>query len=189
MQSLPGALIEKLESYAIPISLSDPMAADCPLIYVNRQFQKLTGYKSREILGTNCRFLQGEDTDPDAIVRVRKAVKDQSHIEICLKNYRKDGTAFDNLLIIAPVTRSADRTLLIGCQYDITRQATNRRLDRQITEVDSVQHEIRQTLGEAAELIVTLRGTRSASIRALVDHYFVKEQIEAGSRLSEKDHF
>lgn len=78
------------------IVISDPNQADNPLIYVNRGFELMTGYSAEEILGHNCRFLQGSDADQLALDEVRAAVREERDCLVLLRNYRKDGTLFWN---------------------------------------------------------------------------------------------
>ncbi|NJK73967.1 MAG: PAS domain S-box protein [Richelia sp. CSU_2_1] len=103
------------------IVISDATNPEHPIIYCNPAFEKMTGYKRREIIGKNCRFLQGNDTDPAALNIIRQALKTESECQVTLKNYRKDGTAFWNALSISPVRdRTGKLTHFIGVQRDIT---------------------------------------------------------------------
>lgn len=88
---------------SLAVAISDPTLRDNPIIYVNAAFQTLTGYAAAEVVGRNCRFLQGPQTDNDAITRVRTAIADRQLIELDLFNYRKDGSPFWNRLRINPV--------------------------------------------------------------------------------------
>ena len=94
--------------------------------YVNPAFESLSGYKKEEIIGKNCRFLQGPDTDPKAVNKIHNALKEQQEIQITLKNYRKDGSWFWNQLILGPVFDEKNFcTHFIGIQQDITQQQAN----------------------------------------------------------------
>lgn len=103
------------------IAIADATQPGYPLIYCNPAFERMTGYSRAEILGRNCRFLQGEDTEPAAIATIRQSLQQQNPCQVVLKNYRKDGTAFWNHLSISPV-RDRKGTLIhfIGVQMDIT---------------------------------------------------------------------
>ena len=103
------------------VAITDPRRADNPLIFVNDSFCRLTGYARDELIGRNCRFLQGPDTDPAAVAAIRTAVAAGRPIEIDICNYRKDGTVFWNRLGIAPVF-NADRevTFFFASQVDVT---------------------------------------------------------------------
>ncbi|WP_018174373.1 MULTISPECIES: PAS sensor domain-containing protein [unclassified Thioalkalivibrio] len=91
------------------------------LIYVNRAFEELTGYRSEEILYRDCRFLQGGDTDQEAIAEIRASIQENRPCRATLRNYRKDGSQFWNELSLTPVFNDEDHlTYYIGIQKDIT---------------------------------------------------------------------
>ncbi|NYD91886.1 PAS domain-containing protein [Sphingomonas melonis] len=87
----------------LPMAVSDPTLPDDPIIYVNAAFERLTGYAAEAVIGRNCRFLQGPDTDPADVARLREAIAARRRIEIDLLNHRRDGSAFWNRLTVAPV--------------------------------------------------------------------------------------
>jgi len=103
------------------VSLVDIRRPDAPLIYVNRGFEKLTGYAPAEVVGRNCRFLQGQNTDRDAITEMRRAMaKGGAHLTDLL-NYKKNGEPFWNRLSLRPVRNERDElTHYVGIQSDIT---------------------------------------------------------------------
>ena len=103
------------------ILIADPHQPDCPIIYCNPAFTTITGYAPEEVLGRNCRFLQGPDTDPEHVRQVAECIQQQQECQIVLKNYRKDGTLFWNALTISSV-RDQDGKIMhfIGIQTDIT---------------------------------------------------------------------
>ncbi len=86
----------------MPMLITDPHQPDNPIIFVNDAFSRLTGYAREEIIGRNCRFLQGPDTNRDDIDRIRDAIHRRQQIEIDLLNYKKNGDTFWNRLLIAP---------------------------------------------------------------------------------------
>jgi diguanylate cyclase (GGDEF)-like protein/PAS domain S-box-containing protein len=103
------------------ISISDPSQPDNPLIYVNRSFELMTGYPAEEVLGRNCRFLQGPDGDQSALDEVRAAVREERDCLVLLRNYRKDGTLFWNEFRISPVHDERGRLVnFVGVQNDVT---------------------------------------------------------------------
>src|SRR4028119_2139543 len=103
------------------IAIADATQPDKPIVYCNLAFERITGYDRSEIIGQNCRFLQGPDTDGAAVAKIRVAMKEQQDCKVVLKNYRKDGTSFWNELAISPVRDSSGVvTHFIGVQSDIT---------------------------------------------------------------------
>ena len=115
------ALAATVEKTPTPMVLTDPGLPDNPIIFANRAFQEMTGYAPEELLGRNCRFLQGPGTDPRAVEEMRAAVRERRDALIDLLNYRKDGSSFINELYISPVF-GADGELryFFGCQTDAT---------------------------------------------------------------------
>jgi diguanylate cyclase (GGDEF)-like protein/PAS domain S-box-containing protein len=103
--------------------LVDPNQPDMPVIFVNEAFERLTQYARPEILGRNCRFLQGPDTDPDTIRKIRLALQDRQEISAELINYRKDGSTFWNFMHISPVFNEAGRLVyFFSTQVDATQR-------------------------------------------------------------------
>jgi PAS domain S-box-containing protein len=112
--------------------ITDATQPDNPIISVNPAFEQMTGYARAEILGRNCRVLQGPDTDPAAIAALRAAVRERRDGLVELLNYRKDGSAFWNSLSISPVLDPAGRvTHFVGVQTDVTgRKQAQEELER-----------------------------------------------------------
>jgi len=105
----------------MPMIITDPRQDDNPIIFANDAFCRLTGYAQEEILGHNCRFLQGPDTDPRDVARIRAAVTGRRSIELPILNYRKDGTTFWNQLLLAPVEDArGEVAYFFASQYDVT---------------------------------------------------------------------
>ena len=103
------------------IVISDPHQPDCPIIYCNPAFTTITGYSSEEVIGRNCRFLQGEDTSTQSVQQVRDCLREGGECRVVLRNYKKDGTPFWNELSISPVLGTDGvPTHFIGVQTDIT---------------------------------------------------------------------
>jgi PAS domain S-box-containing protein len=110
-----------MDAAPVGITISDPAQEDNPLIYVNDRFTEITGYDEAEVLGSNCRFLQGERTSAESVSEMREAIDAAEPVTVELRNYRKDGTEFWNQVSIAPV-RTDDGELInyVGFQQDVT---------------------------------------------------------------------
>jgi len=120
---IPKVLAQILDSCINGVALSDPDLPDNPLVYVNEVFLRMTGYAREEVLGRNCRFLQGDDREQPALEEIRAALAQSRPVEVTLRNYRKDGTLFYNRLRIRPLLDSAGRVIYhLGVQYDVTDQ-------------------------------------------------------------------
>lgn len=106
--------------------ITDPRQPDNPIVYCNNSFLKLTGYGRDEVMGRNCRFLQGEETDAGAIDAIRAALRNRTDIAIDILNYRKDGTPFWNALYISPVIdESGELQFYFASQLDVTDRKDN----------------------------------------------------------------
>lgn len=112
----PAELREFLERDEAEMSVvfSDPSLPDNPMIFVSEEFERQTGYSAEEALGRNCRFLQGPETNPDAVEAIRHALRAQTRFTIDLLNYRKDGSAFVNRLRIRPIYDAGGRLLFFA---------------------------------------------------------------------------
>jgi PAS domain S-box-containing protein len=100
------------------VVVSDARAPDMPIVYVNPMFEQMSGYTSSEVLGRNCRFLQGVDAHQPALEAIRTAIRSQSNGYAKLRNYRKDGSVFVNELFISPVKDDTGAvTHFVGIQH------------------------------------------------------------------------
>ena len=127
---------QAIDEAPVGITITDPEREDNPMIYVNDAFVDLTGYPRAEAVGENCRFLQGESTDPDQVAEIREAIDAEEPISIELKNYRKDGTEFWNQLEITPVYDDDEVTHFLGVQEDVTeRKERQQKLEEAVTEL------------------------------------------------------
>lgn len=91
---------EELEQSVV---ITDPALPDNPMIFISDEFEVQTGYPAEEVLGRNCRFLQGPETEADAVEAIREALKKKARITVDVLNYKKDGTKFWNRLRIRPL--------------------------------------------------------------------------------------
>lgn len=102
------------------VVISDPALPDMPIIFASGDFEEQTGYSPQEVLGRNCRFLQGPETDPNAIEAIRHALAAKTRITIDILNYRKNGEKFWNRLRIRPVfDKKGNLKYFIGNQNPI----------------------------------------------------------------------
>lgn len=125
---IPQVLSAILDECVNGVTLADPDIEDAPIVYANKAFERLTGYTQEDIIGHNCRFLQGKDRDQAARFQIADAMEKHEAIEVTLRNYKKDGTLFHNRLKITPLFDKKNRVIYyLGVQYDITEHvnATN----------------------------------------------------------------
>jgi len=114
--------VEKaFESYSLSFVLSNPREPDNPILYASENFYRTTGYTPKEVLGKNCRFLQGLHTSRQAVGEIRDAIREERETSTCLLNYKKDGTPFWNAFHLEPVKDEDGVTqFYIGIQCDVT---------------------------------------------------------------------
>jgi len=124
---IPGVLAQILDNCVNGVTLSDPDLPDNPIVYANEVFEEMTGYSRDEILGRNCRFLQGDDHEQPAVDQIRAALAEKRPVEVTLRNYRKDGSLFYNRLMIRPLLDPDGNVIYyLGVQYDVTEQVQAR---------------------------------------------------------------
>lgn len=105
----------------MPMLITDPNKPDNPIVFSNDAFSRLTGYAREEVLGRNCRFLQGAQTDPEGIAKIRDAIERRVPIEIEIQNHKKDGQVFWNRVLISPVFDDRGTlTHFFASQFDVT---------------------------------------------------------------------
>jgi len=110
-----------IDEAPIGITIADPAQPDMPVVYANDAFERVTGYPVEEVLGRNCRFLQGPDTDPEPVARMRRAVDNGEPVTVEVRNYRPSGEEFWNQVTIAPLhDEDGDLTHYVGFQQDVT---------------------------------------------------------------------
>jgi PAS domain S-box-containing protein len=110
-----------LDEAPIGITLADPRREDTPIVYVNDHFEELTGYDESEVIEENCRFLQGERTDPGRVAQMREAIESREQTQVDIRNYRADGTEFWNRVTIAPIEDDSGQVInWVGFQQDVT---------------------------------------------------------------------
>lgn len=186
----------------MPMIITDPRQPDDPIVFVNRAFLDLTGYSREEVLGRNCRFLQGPETDPAAVDAIRSSIAAGESCEVEILNYRKDGSRFWNALVISPV-RDEDGKLLyhFSSQYDVSgkkgaefelnrtrallEEQVGRRtkdlqnaLDQKTSLLHEVEHRVKNNLQVIASLVL-LKARRSEDEEAKRALYSLAERINA----------
>ena len=112
-----------VETTRMPMIVTDPRQPDNPIIFANRAFLAMTGYTPEELVGRNCRFLQGPETDRETVAQVRAAIAEKREFATEILNYRKNGSTFWNALFVSPVY-NADGELVyfFGSQLDVSRR-------------------------------------------------------------------
>lgn len=150
-ESLRSARQEAMHEAPVGISIADARLDDLPLVYVNDGFVELTGYPRDEVIGRNCRFLQGNATKDEPITRMREAIENEEFVAVELRNYRKDGTMFWNRVTLSPIkNQTGDLTHYLGFQEDVS--------ETKVFEQESVLFETQIAAADQAMLITDREG-------------------------------
>ena len=119
--NLSNTLARFIRESPIALTLASPSFDDMPLVLANRAFSELTGYASEDVIGRNCRFLQGPATEETARAEMRQAIAQGRETVVPVTNYRRDGSRFRNLVFIFPIFDAGGQLLYVmGSQYDIS---------------------------------------------------------------------
>jgi two-component system CheB/CheR fusion protein len=136
------------------VCITDPSQDDNPIIYANPGFLKLTGFAEHEVLGRNCRLLQGDAHDQSEIETIRAAVENEQPCRVTIQNYRHDGTLFWNDLQITPVHDDHGRLVnFVGVQSDVTSQR-------------EIQNQLQETNERYAKLAARLKDSEKTAKQA-----------------------
>ena len=169
-----------IASSKVAAVVSDPRQQDNPIVACNEAFMQLTGYSREEIIGRNCRFLRGERTEPEQTAMLREAVAESRPVMVELINYRKDGSAFRNAVMIAPLfDEQGELAYFLGSQMAIDDSGASRheqararvealtRRQRQILEALAKGRLNKQIAWELDLTERTIKMHRAAMLRAL----------------------
>jgi len=149
-----------LAKMPLALVLTNPNLDDNPIVYANRAFEKITRYSSDAVIGRNCRFLQGDETDPAQVRQLAQAVREERDFSVDIVNYRSDGTRFLNRLMITPLYDDernlqcflgVQRDMSEGADFDRSRQGGQaERIDAALGEV---QHRVKNHLAMVVGMI------------------------------------
>jgi PAS domain S-box-containing protein len=163
-----------MDEAPVGITVANATLPDEPLVYVNDAFERLTGYSAEEMLGRNCRVLQGPDTDPDAVRQLRAAIDAERPTTVELRNYRRNGDPFWNRVEVAPIRDSAGTvTHYVGFQSDVTRLRRAATAARRWAEecrdkrrtVERVLDEVRGLVEDVTKVLVDASSRREVEYR------------------------
>ncbi|XP_041990400.1 phototropin-2-like [Salvia splendens] len=163
-QDLKDALATLQQTFVV----SDATKPDCPIVYASSGFFTMTGYSSKEVIGKNCRFLQGPATDKDEVSKIRDATRNGSNYCGRLLNYKKDGTPFWNLLTVTPIKDDKGKTIkFIGMQVEVskyTEGVNDKSLRPNGLPKSLIRYDVRQkeeALGSITEVVQTVKDPKS----------------------------
>ncbi|GFD99081.1 hypothetical protein KUL156_16740 [Alteromonas sp. KUL156] len=176
LESHVKVLTHAMDEATVSIIISDIKRIGQPVIYVNNAFEALTGFTRDEIIGKNCRVLQTNETNSEALNNIRHAIATREPIETTLINAKKDGTPFFNRLNLTPVKINGEVTHYIGFQQDVTQQR----------QTEIYLQEAREKAEESARLKSSFLASMSHEIRTPIHGISGVLQLLASSELSEE---
>ena len=157
-----------VEMTRMPMVVTDPRQPDNPIVFINGAFLDLTGYKQEEILGRNCRFLQGPDTDRAAIEELRTSLAQHKAVAIDILNYKKDGTPFWNGLFIGPVfDKNGELLYFFASQLDITTRRTSEMSYTQAQKMEAIGQLTAGLAHDFNNLLQVAIGNQEIALRSL----------------------
>lgn len=155
ISALKMSLKIMIENSPVAAVISDPRQPDNPIVECNNAFVALTGYSRDEIVGRNCRFLSGEDTEPWLTEKLRTGIRRRQPTMVEILNYKKDGTPFRNAVMVAPIfDDSGELEYFLGSQVELAQDAAQEsEQSRQLAhaKIDALSQRQRQILIHMAE--------------------------------------
>lgn len=143
-------MLQAVEASHDGIVITDLQQPDQPIIYANPAFEVMTGYSHKEIIGRNCRFLQGSDNQQAAIGELRAAMALNHNCDVILRNYKKNGELFYNSLSISPVKSDNGLTrYYIGVQKDVSREIL---LTKNLKRANKLYSQINESLSNESQI-------------------------------------
>ncbi|MXQ14844.1 histidine kinase famiy protein [Microvirga makkahensis] len=175
-----------IEMTRMPMTLTDPNLPDNPVVFANRAFQDLTGYTEEEVLGRNCRFLQGAHTDREAVDELRQGINERRAVSVELLNYKRDGTPFWNACFVGPVFDSEGRLLyFFASQLDVTRRRTSEQAYRQAQKMESIGQLTAGLAHDFNNLLQVVSGNLELAL-SRTDDESLRRPLENASRAAER---
>jgi PAS domain S-box-containing protein len=167
----------------MPMAVTDPRQPDNPIVFTNGAFLDLTGYQREHVLGRNCRFLQGPQTDRHAVDEIRRALAEQRAVALDILNYKADGTPFWNALFIGPVF-DQDGTLLyfFSSQMDITERRTVQETTLQAQKMEAIGQLTAGMAHDFNNLLQVINGNLEVALLSLGNPDMARGALERAQR-------
>jgi len=157
-----------VEMTRMPMVVTDPRQHDNPIVFVNRAFLDLTLYEEQDIIGRNCRFLQGPQTDPATVAEIRHAVDEQRAVALDILNYKADGTPFWNALYLGPIFDHEGRLLyFFASQMDVSERRATQQSSMQAQKMEAIGQLTAGMAHDFNNLLQVINGNLELSLLAL----------------------
>ncbi|TLX56628.1 hybrid sensor histidine kinase/response regulator [Stutzerimonas nosocomialis] len=176
-----------VEMTRMPMVITDPRQHDNPVVFINKAFLDLTGYEEHQVVGRNCRFLQGEQTDPESVAEVRKALEEHRGVALDLLNYKADGTPFWNALFIGPIFDERGELLyFFASQLDVTQRRVSEQSFRHAQKMEAIGQLTAGLAHDFNNLLQVITGNLEVAQQSVADNSALSMAIEHAQAAAER---
>jgi PAS domain S-box-containing protein len=172
-----------VEMTRMPMVVTDPNQPDNPMVFVNGAFRDLTGYTEEQLVGQNCRMLQGTDTDPRTVAEIRQALHEGRAVAVDILNYKADGQPFWNALFIGPIFDQQGKLLyFFASQMDITERRMSQDAYLQAQKMEAIGQLTAGMAHDFNNLLQVINGNLELAMRTLAEQSGAAEPIRRAQR-------
>lgn len=176
-----------VEMTRMPMVVTDPRQPDDPMVFVNRAFLDLTMYEEKDLIGRNCRMLQGPETNPDTVAEVRAALAERRAIALDILNYKADGSPFWNGLYIGPIfDRDGELLYFFSSQMDITQRRASEQSSLQAQKMEAIGQLTAGMAHDFNNLLQVINGNLELALLGLGPAGAASEPIRRAQRAAMK---
>ena len=187
LQERGNVFFAAVEMTRMPMGVTDPRQPDDPIVFVNRAFLDLTLYEEKDLIGRNCRLLQGPDTNPDTVAEVRTALAERRAIALDILNYKADGSPFWNALYIGPIfDQDGELLYFFASQMDITQRRASEQSSLQAQKMEAIGQLTAGMAHDFNNLLQVINGHLELALLALGPAGAAGEPIRRAQRAAMK---
>lgn len=187
LQDRGNVFFAAVEMTRMPMVVTDPRQQDNPIVFVNRAFLDLTLYEEKDLIGKNCRLLQGPDTNPDTVAELRSALDERRAVALDILNYRADGTPFWNALYIGPIfDDKGDLLYFFASQMDISERRAREQTSMQAQKMEAIGQLTAGMAHDFNNLLQVINGNLELAMLALGPSGAAGEPIRRAQRAAMK---
>ncbi len=183
LQDRSNVFFAAVEMTRMPMVVTDPRQPDNPIVFVNGAFLDLTQYKEEQVLGRNCRMLQGPDTDRRTVDEIRNAIGEQRPVSVDILNYKADGTTFWNALFMGPVFDTEGQLLyFFASQMDISERRSSQDAYLQAQKMEAIGQLTAGMAHDFNNLLQVINGNLEVAVVSLDDPGAAREALVRAQR-------
>ena len=187
LQDRGNVFFAAVEMTRMPMVVTDPRQPDDPIVFVNRAFLDLTLYEEKDLIGRNCRLLQGPQTDPDTVAELRAALGERRAIALDILNYRADGTPFWNALYIGPIfDQDGELLYFFASQMDVSERRASEQSSLQAQKMEAIGQLTAGMAHDFNNLLQVINGNLELALLALGPAGAAGEPIRRAQRAAMK---